>query len=544
MKKRLMRICLLALCFAAASKGNARASKVRPDKAAVEREARKIEQMKTENDIDGLIEMLAHGTFPSKVKAAAYLKDTGECRALPDLERANRQLGGWDLRSPCDDRSGIFAIAIWKISTNDCSDEEKIDALLELLEGNGPIAPELKTYDIVTINGVSEKRLRAAGPNYHVGLCAEQELEQFDDPSVTSRLRKVENKGISSYALWRQVRYMPAEAAISRCVQVVHDYRQGRTQKYGAIHCLGRFDHPHAILALDVLAQEGHSEAIRVLNHFACEPDVFDRLCNHLLHNRYHVVRLFAVSAVRLTSTEALRTKSLKTLAAALYDPSEQVQRSAAQSLSNYIFPINADRVKVIRDDLLLALEHPDSRVRTDITTALKRLGWLGLDMPGREPPSIREDIPARAYPIGGGIVESTIALLQAQGKEALQNGEDQKANEIYTKLSILDPQNESYGSLIKHERPPLATGAGSGKTLARLTEEQVLRMADEFAARRLAKYETFDLKFYPTRFAKFSARTKTWYVQYAREPNRRLGDHFSVYVDDTTGKLKYIGGR
>jgi hypothetical protein len=79
---------------------------------------------------------------------------------------------------------------------------------------------------------------------------------------------------------------------------------------------------------------------------------------------------------------------------------------------------------------------------------------------------------------------------------------------------------------------------------VAHLSAAEALRMADEFAAERMAKYKNFDLKFYPNRSAKFQAEWKNWYVSYRREPNRWVGDHFSVYVDDATGELKYIGGR
>lgn len=454
MKKAFIRALLTILLFTGAGEGGGIASKVGVDKALVEREGRKIEQMTGENDIEGLIEMLANGTFPSKVRVATYLKDTGDKRALAELERANRELGGWDLRSPCDDRSGIFAIAIWKISTNELSHREKGDTLIELLEGKGPIVPELQIYDTITVNGDTKKLLRVAGPNYHVGVCAEQELDQFDEPSVTTRLRKVDNKGIAAYAVWREVRDMSVEDAIVRCVEITNHYKEGRTQRYGAIHCLERFEHPNAILALDVLAEEGKSEAIRALQHFGSKPDVFDRLCNHLLHNPYYVVRLFAVSPVRFVKTESFRAKSLKTLVTALYDPSEQVRRSAAQSLCNYIFPVNEEQVAVIRDDLLLASKHPDGEVRGQIRKALTRMGWLDSKMPERKTPSIRTDIMPNVIAIGGGIRECMIVDLKGRVKDEERKGETEKVEEIYTKLSILDPQNESYRSHLRPKTP------------------------------------------------------------------------------------------
>lgn len=77
-----------------------------------------------------------------------------------------------------------------------------------------------------------------------------------------------------------------------------------------------------------------------------------------------------------------------------------------------------------------------------------------------------------------------------------------------------------------------------------RLTTAEVLKLADQFAAEKQAKYETFDLKFYPNRSATYNPKAKKWFVHYMREPNRWPGDHFSINVDDTTGELKFIGGR
>ena len=457
MKKRLIRTFLVGVFLISMSEVIAISSTAGPDKAVVEREARQIEYMRARNDIDGLIDILAKGTFPSKVKVAAYLKDAGDTGALPELERANEEFGGWRLETPCDDRSGIFAVAIWKIQTRDLPDAEKIDALIELLEGRGPIVPKVEIYDTVTVNGVTKKRLRPQVPNYDVGICSEQELERLDHPSLAPRLRKIENKGIAAYAVWRQVRDMPAEEAISGCVQIVHE--EGRTQQYGAIHCLKRFEHPNAILALDILAGEGYSEAIRALRHFASRPDVFDRLCNHLLQNPYYVVRLFAVSAVRFTESESLRAKSLETLVRALYDPSEQVRRSAAQSLCNYIYPVTEEQLLVVREELLLGLKHPDAEVRDRMEKALSRVGWLDLDMPQRKAPRIRKDIEAYSYSKGGGLErrKRMIALLEQQAKEALEKGREDQVNEIYRKLSILEPNNQTYRSCLPREVPRFA---------------------------------------------------------------------------------------
>ena len=488
MKKQFIRIFLFVVCFAGVSECRVSASKVGPDRAVVERETRQIAHMKGNNDIDGLVEMLGNGTFPSKVKVAEYLKDAGDERALPGLERANKEFGGWDLGSPCDDRSGIFAIAIWKISTKELPESEKIDALLELIEGRGPIVPEQETDDIV----VTEPKtiLRGTRPNYWVGLSAEEELEQFDDVEVTSRLRKSENKGISPYAVWREVRDMPTEGAISRCVEIVHE--EGRTQQHGAIHCLERFEHPNAILALDILAGEGYSEAIRALDHFGSRPDVFDRLCNHLLHNPYYVVRMFADSPVRYIKNESLREQSLKTLVRALYDPSEKVRRSVAFHLTNYIYPHTKPQLMIIRDDLLKASEHPDAEVRSYVNKALERVGWLKPDAVIEDIPEIRTDIEEQSHPTGSGIERKKrmIALLEAQVLEAVQKGEGEKVDEIYRKLLILEPQNEVYRTHLTDVTPRLVIYYAKDRELDTDLEKVELRDYQLLTEKHIVSYD------------------------------------------------------
>ena len=82
-----------------------------------------------------------------------------------------------------------------------------------------------------------------------------------------------------------------------------------------------------------------------------------------------------------------------------------------------------------------------------------------------------------------------------------------------------------------------------------RLTESEVLKMADRFAAERRSKYKTFDLTSFQ-RQAEFDAHRKVWNVRYLLAPESRESpiapgsDHFSITVDDRTGELKYFGGR
>jgi hypothetical protein len=534
MKKRLIQICLIVMCFAGISKGIARASKIGPDNVLVEQESRKIEQMTADSDIDGLIDMLADGTFPSKVKVATYLKDTGDKRAVPELKRANRQFGGWDPKTSCADQNGIFAIAIWKISTDDLSDKEKIDALLELLKGNGPIVSDIKMYDTVVVNGVEQKHLRFIPPNFLVGICSEEELEQFEDPTITSRLRKVENQGVAAYAVWREIRDMPRDTAIARCVQIAH--QEGRVQQYGAIHCLRRFEHHNAILALDVLAWEGYSEAILALGHSRSDPDVYRRLCTHLLQNPYNLIRLFAVSPVCFIDNNSLRIKSLATLIRATYDPSEHIRKRAAQSLSNYMFPSTESDLAPFQRELLFLRKHPDLKVKDLIEKGLERMGWIDLDLPQGKWPGIREDLEAQSFPKQ--CVERRGYMIATLGKlrqRAIEKKDEELLREVCTKLLILDPGNEEYRDGLEE--------CVSRQNSARLSAAEVLKMADRFAAEKRAKHETFDLKFYPDRSAKFKTERKSWFVHYTRVPNRWPGDHFSIYVDDTTGEMKLFGG-
>jgi HEAT repeat protein len=455
MMKNLVFTLLILIYLLSASATRILASNTGPDPVRVERETREFESLVSLKDIKGLINLLAQGTFPIKVKVATYLKDNGDERALPELKRANKKFGGWNPRSPCDDRSGIFALAIWKISTYDLPYAAKVDALLELLEGRGPIAPPSQA-DGNNIGGQAGKALGPARPNYQVGICAEEELERFKDSELTLRLRQSMNKGVASYAVWRDVRGLHSEDAISRCIQIIHG--EGRVQQYGAIHCLRRFEDPRAILALDLLAAEGYSEAIRALDHLADKTKAFDIICKHLLENPYYVVRLFAVSAVRFTKSESLRAQSLKTLVRALYDPNDKVRNRAAKSLSNYIYPSTRMQCSSIKVDLLHALEHPDAKVRDQISKGLSRVGWLDHAKPQLAPALIRTDIEANSYPKGSGIQrqQAMIRWLESKASAAQKRGESAKLIEIYTKLSILEPDNEAYRSHLSQASPRL----------------------------------------------------------------------------------------
>jgi hypothetical protein len=71
-----------------------------------------------------------------------------------------------------------------------------------------------------------------------------------------------------------------------------------------------------------------------------------------------------------------------------------------------------------------------------------------------------------------------------------------------------------------------------SGDT--RLTRDQVVQMAKEFATQRGT-----DLQGYPEPTPTF--KQGEWRVSFAR--HRYPGDHFTVYINDATGEMKFFGG-
>ncbi|MHC4123552.1 MAG: hypothetical protein ACYSSI_08270, partial [Planctomycetota bacterium] len=192
------------------------ALKVSPNKTKIEIEAKQIQEMAIAGDVEGLIEMLSIGEFPSKVVAAEHLGEIGEERALPELKRLNEEHGGWVLREIHHDSSGAFAIAICKILTKGKSEQEQIEALFDLLEGTGPAVPQEAKFRTVTINGVLKKMPNSnLNRNYDVGKRVAAELDKFDDPSIVVRLRKSENEGAATPAVWMEVRDMNIESAIN-----------------------------------------------------------------------------------------------------------------------------------------------------------------------------------------------------------------------------------------------------------------------------------------------------------------------------------------
>jgi hypothetical protein len=86
-------------------------------------------------------------------------------------------------------------------------------------------------------------------------------------------------------------------------------------------------------------------------------------------------------------------------------------------------------------------------------------------------------------------------------------------------------------------------TGGGAGKQPAmqatQMSESQVMD-----AARKSATEAKKELAGYKASLPYYDPAKQTWYVYFEHVPNRYPGDHFSVFVDDRTGKARYFGGQ
>jgi hypothetical protein len=373
----------------------------------VRAEAKEIEQMTAAKDADGLIKMLSSGEFSSKVAAAKWLGEFGDERALPELERLNAVSGGWTMvrRQVLsdgthvlsfnfeEDHDGAFAVAICRMRTRDRSKEEQVDALLNLVEGKGPAAPNAGDLVGPAVNGVRRDYPQRLDLNSRVGESVAVALERFDDPRIVQRLRKSENQGVALLAVWSEIRSMDVNSAVARCVQIAID--EGGAQRYGAIHCLSRFG-AGAFNALDRLARDGHAEAVKVLGEHGENPRAFDLLCWHLANNQNASVRAAAVFPVAFVKSPGLQVRSLQVLVGAFYDPDELVRRNAATDLSNRAYKPNKTYFDQVEDLLLIALKHPDANVSGPVRKALERLGCQRLDESVPDPPAIRTDLGTR----------------------------------------------------------------------------------------------------------------------------------------------------
>lgn len=382
-----------------------------PDKKIVQAEAAQIEKMAAARDVDGLVGMLSKGLFVSKVKAAEHIAEIGDSRALPALKQLNEDHGGWVAREVHHYRSGAFAMATCRIVSRDLPQEEQIQRLFDLLEGRGPCVPvfdplegrepcvpKSAPFGTPTVDGKNvqvRKRLLRIRLNHDVGKRVAAQLDKFKDPAIVKRLRNSENRGATIPAVWMEVRNMPAEEAIQRCAEIART--EGRTQCYGAIHCLEKLG-TAAVDQLDALATDGYRDAIDVLGNWKNDLKVFNRLCWHLLNNRNSHVRTAAVRCVAHVE-RTHRLVSLRTLIRALYDPNPLARRIAASCIRSRAYPINKQYFDQVKDDLLIAAKHPDPEVRAPILKALQLLGWDPNEECVPDPPPIRKDLEAKSLP-------------------------------------------------------------------------------------------------------------------------------------------------
>lgn len=421
-----------------------------PDKAKIEAEAKQIQEMAAVDDIEGLIEMLSIGEFPSKVAAAEHLGEIGDERALPELKRLNKEHGGWVPREVHHDSSGAFAVAICKILMKDLSAEEQIEALFELLQGRGPAVPNSIEPVRITVNGIVKEIPRKLNRNFDVGKRVAAELDKFDDPSIVSRLRQTENQGAAIPAVWMEVRDIDTETAIARCVEIART--EDGAQRYGAIHCLGKFGQD-AIDALDELADEGHGEAITVLGYSKKNPEVLELICWHLTNNKNSWVRLGAVN--QLYGDETNRPRVVPALIEALYDPLKFVRRNAAQWLSYAAYYKKTPHLEELEEAMLIALNHPDEDVRKYATEALKRLGSIRIGEEVADPPPFRSDLEVRSsLPLTADQkLKAKTKPLEEQAAKFLKMGPPEEAMKLYKELLEIRPAYETYEKALKKAR-------------------------------------------------------------------------------------------
>lgn len=420
------------------------ASRAPYDKATLEAESKQVAEIAAAGDVDGLIQILTGGLFPSKVLAAEYLGEIGDQSALPTLEGLNEEHGAWtNSFSTGQEYSGAFAVAICRILTRDHSTDEQIEALFELLEGRGPAVPKSAEFTTTTVNNIQQdihnSRLKR---NYDVGKRVAAELDQFDDSTIVERLRQTENRGAAIPAVWMEVREMESADAIARCVEITRDERGA--QRYGAIHCLDKFG-TDAIDALDQLAKEGHPDAVTVLGYQKENPRVFDLLCWHLLNNNNSQVRWASVSPTAYVQSDNCRLKSLKTLIAALYDSNENIRRNASSLLNSRAYRQNKSYFDQIEESLLIAaLRHPDQEVRGNLMKAVVRLGYEWSDEQVGESPAIRTDIDAdsQAKELE---FKALLNSLEKTAANQLKTGPPEEAIKLYEELLVLKPACEAY---------------------------------------------------------------------------------------------------
>lgn len=331
-------------------------------------QGKRLKEAIAANDTKEVIKMLNKGIAPHKLTAAKYLGEFGDRSALKTLNNINLRGGGSERNFKkypgfSHTPSAEYAIAIYKILTRDNSESEQIEALFELLEGRGPAVPKQ----------VSQK---SAKTNYTIGKRVAQELGKFNRTAVLKRLRKSENLGAATVAVWLEVGNMVTEQAISRCMEIARN--EIPAQRYGAIENLGKLI-PKSISALDELAIEGFVDAVKVLGMDDNNelPEVFDMLCWHLLKNDYAQVRISASGAIGRVKRQDFRPKSIQNLIYGMYDRSTYVQSKAADALYHAASEKNKPYFEPFKKSLISAYNnHPNPVVRDRLRNAFRKLKY------------------------------------------------------------------------------------------------------------------------------------------------------------------------
>jgi HEAT repeat protein len=210
----------------------------------------------------------------------------------------------------------------------------------------------------------------------------------------------IENVAVS-HPIWREVQNMEKEEAIARCVEIART-EEGKRRRV-AIVSLGKFG-DDAIDALDELARQGLAPADHVVSLLKRRRDsgIAELICWHLTNNKNSNVRLRAVGEVVYGGILNARPHTVEYLIEAMYDPNETIRNHAAQGLAfaaSWPQHRNSPYAEEIEYAMLIALKHPDKRVREHALKALEKLGSDRMGEKVPDPPSFRTDLEANSKP-------------------------------------------------------------------------------------------------------------------------------------------------
>lgn len=72
-----------------------------------------------------------------------------------------------------------------------------------------------------------------------------------------------------------------------------------------------------------------------------------------------------------------------------------------------------------------------------------------------------------------------------------------------------------------------------------RMNEYDVVELADSYSR---VSFPDFKPEYY-SRIVSYDDKRKIWWIRYGRHESRRVGDHFTVGVNDRTKEITLIGG-